>query len=345
MKRIAAVSLPVALLIGPMLGSAALAQGQPTLTVSVYAISQDQYKADLYDPFLAICGCKLVFETGNSGERVAKMDARKDNPVIDIAAISDADAADAARKGLIDPIDVSKLGNYKDLYEVAKDPLGRNMAVGYTFYATSIIYRSDKVQITSWADLFDPKLKGRVALPNITTTQGPPLLFMVDKALGGTTPDFAKAIERIGAAKKDITTFYNSSATLPQLFQQEEIWASVVGRFSWPNFTKLNMPIAWASPKEGQTGGMNVLVLTKGSKNRDLALKFMDYWLSAEVQTKLAMDKVDSPANSKVTVPPDIAAAITYGPETAASLKFIPPANVLAQRDQWLKDWNAKVAQ
>lgn len=69
--------------------------------------------------------------------------------------------------------------------------------------------------------------------------------------------------------------------------QQEEILAAVVGRFGWPGIKKINMPIAWATPKEGQTGGMNVLALAKGAKQSDLALKFIDYWLSAEVQQKI----------------------------------------------------------
>ncbi|CDZ34419.1 Hypothetical protein, partial CDS, partial [Neorhizobium galegae bv. officinalis] len=40
----------------------ALAQ-EKTLTISVYALAQDEYKQIVYDPFQKICGCKLVVET------------------------------------------------------------------------------------------------------------------------------------------------------------------------------------------------------------------------------------------------------------------------------------------
>ncbi|WP_225769014.1 polyamine ABC transporter substrate-binding protein [Inquilinus sp. Marseille-Q2685] len=328
-----------------LLGSSAALAETPTLTISVYGVAQDAYRKDLYDPFEAICGCKLVVETGNSSERLAKLEANKASPVIDVAAIADFNALEAARKDLIQPIDVSKLSNYGALYDFAQDPIGGHLAVGYTFYSTSIVYRSDKVSISSWKDLFKPELAGRIALPNITTTQGPLAIYMIDKAEGGTTPDLKAGIDAVAAHREDVVTFYERGSQIPQLFEQEEILAAVVGRFGWANIKKLDLPIQWATPSEGQTGGMNVLTLVKGSRNEELALKFIDYWLSKEVQTRLAMDLVDSPANRTVEVPPETAEALTYGAETAASLSFIKPVAMLENREAWVAGWNAKVAQ
>ncbi|ACI56426.1 extracellular solute-binding protein family 1 [Rhizobium leguminosarum bv. trifolii WSM2304] len=336
-----------------LIASAALAALSPlgataadrTLTISVYAFAQDDFKTLVYDPFEAKCGCKLVVETGNSVERLAKMEANKANPVVDLAAVSMADALAASRAGLIDKVDTTKLANFTKLYDVAKDPNGDGMSVGYTFYATSIAYRSDKMKIDSWADLLKPEYVGHVAFPNVTTNQGPPALYMLGQALGKDTPDLKGPIEALGEKKDDIVTFYEKSSQLVQLMQQEEIWAAPIGRFSWAGFTKLDVPVAWATPKEGQTGGMNVLVLTKGSKNQDLALQFMDFWLSTDIQTKLAEKLVDSPANSEVKLSEAAANNLTYGEETAKSLKLIPSAVALDNRAGWLKTWNEKVGQ
>ncbi|ANM11989.1 MULTISPECIES: ABC transporter substrate-binding protein [unclassified Rhizobium] len=336
-----------------LIASAALAALSPlgadaadrTLTISVYAFAQDDFKTLVYDPFEAKCGCKLVVETGNSVERLAKMEANKANPVVDLAAVSMADALAASRAGLIDKVDTAKLSNFAKLYDVAKDPNGDGMSVGYTFYATSIAYRSDKMKIDSWADLLKPEYVGHVAFPNVTTNQGPPALYMLGLALGKDTPDLKAPIEALGGKKDDIVTFYEKSSQLVQLMQQEEIWAAPIGRFSWAGFTKLDVPVAWATPKEGQTGGMNVMVLTKGSKNQDLALQFMDFWLSTDIQTKLAEKLVDSPANSEVKLSEAAANNLTYGDKTAGSLKLIPSAVALDNRAGWLKTWNEKVGQ
>jgi putative spermidine/putrescine transport system substrate-binding protein len=129
-----------------------------------------------------------------------------------------------------------------------------------------------------------------------------------------------------------------------QLFQQDEVHAAVVGRFNWPLVKKLNMPIAWATPKEGLTGGINVLVIAKNAKNKDLAYAFIDEWLSTEAQTKLAMDLVDSPANKEVKLPPAVADVLTYGKETVVGLNLIPPTQMLLRRKAWVDGWNTKVA-
>lgn len=342
MKSLAKLMLSSAVLALPAL---APAQAKDTLTISVYGFAQDAFKELLYTPFEEVCDCELVVETGNSVERLAKLEANKSNPVVDMAVMSHFDALQAARADLIQPIDVSKLSSYDQLFEAVKDPIGDHLAVGYTAYATSIVYRTDKVKIESWNDLFQDDLKGRVAFPNITTTQGAISLYMVGKAMGDDDISLKAPMAKIAENRDDFVTFYERTSSLIQLFQQDEIWAATVGRYAWEGLHKIDVPMGWAEPKEGQTGGVNVMVMTKGTKNEDLALKFMDYWLSAPVQTKLAEALVDSPVNSEVTLAPEVAENLTYGEEVINNLQLIPAADILDHRDAWIETWNNEVAQ
>ena len=340
-KSVSSVAMALALAT-PLLLSGAQAADK-TLTISVYSFAQDAYKKALYDPFEEMCGCDLVVETGNSVERMAKIEANAANPVIDMAVISSHDALALAKKGLIAKLDTTKLASYEKLYEAAKDPLGDNMAVGYTFYASSIVYRKDLVEIESWADLLtNEKLANNVALPNITGTQGPLTLMMLNKAneQGG---DFTKTISDIGTASDKIVTFYSRSSELAQLMNQEEVIAAPVGRFAWSRFKSSPLPFAWANPKEGQAGGMNVMIMTKGNGNEELAYKFMDYWLSTEVQTRIAEALIDSPANMEVKVSDEVAENLTYGADLINSLNILPPAEIIEKRDSWVEQWNTEV--
>jgi putative spermidine/putrescine transport system substrate-binding protein len=318
---------------------------QPTLVVSAYAASVDQYRKDLFDPFERICGCKVVLDLGNSAERLTKLDARKNNPNVDLAVMANYNALEAVRKGLIDKIDVDQLPNYAKLFDFAKDPLGDHWAIGYTFYSNSIVYRTDKIPtVASWRDLWSPALKGRIALPNIGISQAPLVLVMAEAAFGGNSPKFETGIAKIAELKDNVVTFYERSAQVIQLFQTDEIWAAPIGRFDWPALKALKMPLAWATLREGQGAGMNAMVLIKGSKNRDLAMRLIDYWLSTEVQTRLATDLIDSPANREVQLSPETRQNLTYGEEITQNLHFIPPADVLANRGAWLDGWNSSVA-
>lgn len=319
------------------------AAAQDKLTISVYSFAQDAYKEALYDPFEEMCGCELVIETGNSVERMAKIEANAADPVIDMAVISSHDALSLARKGLLQSIDTSKLQSFDKLYPAAQDPIGDSMAVGYTFYASSIVYRKDLVSIESWNDLLGEKLAGNVSLPNITGTQGPLTLMMLNKAEGGDPGDFSATISEIGKHADDIVTFYSRSSELAQLMNQEEVIAAPVGRFAWSRFKSSPLPFAWADPKEGQAGGMNVMIMTANNGNEELAYKLMDYWLSTEVQTRIAEALIDSPANMDVKVSDEVAENLTYGAELINSLNILDPAVIIANRDAWVDQWNNEV--
>jgi putative spermidine/putrescine transport system substrate-binding protein len=316
-----------------------------TLTISVYAFAQDAFEEIVYQPFEAMCGCDIVVETGNSIERMSKIEANAADPVIDMAVLSAHDGLALARKGLIAPIDVSKLSNYDKLYDLAKDPLGDHLGIGYTFYATSIVYRTDLVTVESWGDLLSDELAGSVAFPDVTTNQGPPALYMLGKALGDDDFSFEAPMAALGENVDDIVTFYVRSSQLAQLMQQEEIWAAPLGRFAWGRLKDSGLPIAWAEPAEGQTGGLNVMVMTRDNGNEALALEFMDFWLSTEIQTKLAEALIDSPANAEVVVSDEIADNLTYGAETVEQLHLVPPEVILDRREQWLERWNSTVVQ
>jgi putative spermidine/putrescine transport system substrate-binding protein len=331
-----------ALALGP---TAAFAQDDCTLTISVYSFAQDAFDEIVYTPFEEATGCEIVTETGNSVERLAKIEANRDDPVIDMAVISVHDALAASREGLLQPIDVDGMENYDKLYDLAKDPLGDNTALGYTFYATSIVYRSDLVEIDSWEDLLSDELAGQVAFPDVTTNQGPPSLYMLGKALGDDDTSLETPMRAVGENADDIVTFYVRSSQLVQLMQQQEIIAAPLGRFAWGRFKDSGLPIAWAEPEEGQTGGLNVMVMTANNGNEEIATEFMDFWISTPIQTALAEALVDSPANAEVVVSEEVAENLTFGADTAASLSLLPPEAIIDNRDAWIEQWNTLVVQ
>jgi putative spermidine/putrescine transport system substrate-binding protein len=316
-----------------------------SLVLSAYPIAQPLFNKIVYGPFKEKCGCDIVVETGNNADRIAKLDARRANPVVDLVLLSDFGMLEASRKGLIAPLDVSKLKNYSQIYPFARNPIGSNYAVGYTIYSVGLVYRTDKIKsLTSWKDLWRDDLKGRIALPDVSTTQGPLALQMADLAWGGKNENFATGMQKILGIKNNVVTFTKNSAQLSSLFAQDEIWAAPVARFTWSQLMKTGMPLKWSIPAEGQAAGMNVMGIVKKSKNADLAYQLIDFWLSKEVQTALAMELVDSPVNTQVVLPKDKAEFNTYGGEHIASLKFVNPETLLKHRSAWLEQWNKGIS-
>ncbi|UQN08954.1 ABC transporter substrate-binding protein [Deinococcus sp. QL22] len=326
----------------PLTLAAAHAQ-KATLVVSGFGIAQDKIDKNITRPFEAKCGCNVVFEVGNNADRLAKLGARRANPNVDVVLLADYFAKQASAQGLLEQLDPALLTNYSKLYDFARDPLKDGTSVAFTVYSVGIVYRTDKITkpITSWKDLWRPELAGKVALPNITTTQGPPTVWLVNRAYGGKDSNASPAFIQLGKLK--VLTYYNQSSQLTSLFAQDEIWAAPVGRFAWGGLLNTKKPLAWARLSDGQAGLVNVASIVKGSKNAALAHQFIDFMLSTPVQTAQALDLVDSPANKQVKLPAAVAAQLTVGVSQVAGLRFMDTAYVLANRDNWIQRWNREV--
>lgn len=326
-----------------LLGMSSAQAQKATLVVSGFGIAQDKIDKNIARPFEAKCGCTVVYEVGNNADRLAKLGARKNNPNVDVVLLADYFAKQASNQGLLEKMNYSKLTNYASLYDFAKDPLKDGTAVAFTVYGVSIVYRSDKITkpITSWKDLWRPELAGKVALPNITTTQGPPIVWLVNKAYGGKDNNVNPAFTQLSKLK--VLTYYNQSSQVTSLFAQDEIWAAPVGRFAWGGLLNTKKPLTWARLTDGQPGMVNVAAVVKGSKNVDLAHQFIDFMLSKQVQTAEAIDLVDSPVNKTVKLPANIASQLTVGLSQVAGLRFMDTDYILSQRDAWISRWNREV--
>ena len=86
-----------------------------------------------------------------------------------------------------------------------------------------------------------------------------------------------------------------------------------------------------------------IVQVTRGSKNKELAWKFIDAYISPEVQLAFATELFWSPTNKTVKVPPEVAKEIVSGPADVAKLVLFEWAYVAKQRPQWTEKWNKEM--
>ena len=328
-----------------LLAGSAMAQ-QRTLVLSTYGLNNDLFKKHVYEPFSKRCGCEIVLETGNAADRLAKLEARRANPNVDVVQVTDFLALEASSKGLFEPIDYARIRNLDQIYDFGRDPLRNRQAIAYTLYSVGLVVRTDKASagIASWKDLWKPELKGHLMLANVTSNQGLAQLFMIDRAFGGFGGDMATGFAKLGEVKGNVVTYYTQTAQMTALFAQDEAWVAPVGRFGWLNLKKTGKPLAWVVPREGQIGMMNTMSIVKGTKNAELAHQLIDFWLSREVQQALANDLADSPINRSVKPAPEAAEGLTWGQTQIDSLVFMKPDMVARERASWVTLWNRMIA-
>ena len=313
-----------------------------TLTVSMWGYNMDILEKNVIAPFEEKYGVEIVTETGNNSDRFTKMMARKDNPQVDVALFAGSWAFKAMDEGLIKPYDPALLTNLDSIMDNAKDPLGGRYALGYTIQHLGLFYRSDKLDpITSWKDLSRDDLAGYLTIPQITTTYGPTLIYMLSKAWSGDFYNTDVGWEKLEELAPSVVTAYSRSSELNTLVLQEEVYAAPYASFAWGGIKNSGLEVKSVIPEEGLVGSFSMVSLGAGTTKDELAHLYMDHLISYDVQLSEAMDLVDSPVRVDVDLPADVAENLTYGEELISQLNFFSQEEMAANQEEWIDRWNA----
>ncbi|NLS16215.1 extracellular solute-binding protein [Rhizobium sp. P40RR-XXII] len=239
-------------------------------------------------------------DNGNDvGPVVARLAAGNANDLFDVGGFQGGAEKELAKQGLIAPWDVSKIPNFAGIWQWAKDiPTltheGKQYGIPTVVNADSIIYRPDKLgKVDSYGVIFDPKLKGRVAMEDAWINSAIFTAIYLKEAENKpikepgnlTESELGLVMEFLIKHKKDgqFRTFWNGWEQGVQLVANEEVdamtgWEPIVyeGR-------KRGLQVEYAAPVEGYEGWGNNTVLLKGAAERGkagAAHKFVDALLA-----------------------------------------------------------------
>lgn len=318
------------------------AASKKQLVVSTWGLNQDEYMKNVIEPFEKANNVKVVVETGNNDERLAKL---KNNPnsTVDVMYLAEAYSQKGIEGGLFEKVDYSKLTNVDKILPIAQKFVEAGYGPAYTLNRAAIVYNPDKVKgkITSWKDLWSSDLKGKIAIPEITTTFGPAMVLAAAQYAGSDvkTDNGAGAFKALEALKPNVVKTYTKSSDLVNMLSNGEIVAAVAPDFVVASIKKAVPNAVYVDPQEGAYLNFNTININKNSKNKELALKFIDYVLSADVESKTAKTVGDSPINVDVKLDEETAANLTYG-ESVTKANTLDFSLVNKQLTSWIDQWN-----
>ena len=343
MKKLVALILAAALLAS--VSCFAVAEDKPfagqTLTISTFAFNAELLQKNIYDPFMEMTGCTIVADGASNAVRVTKL-AEAAEGDYDVVIIGDMFVKQLMAEGKIDTLDASKLTNLDAIYDNAKAPMGEGYGPAYTFNRLGIVYDPDTcpVEIKSFADLWNPELKDYIAIPAITNTSGPLFYYGVAAAFGlEPGKDDAAIFAKLAELKPNVKSTYTSANNTITMLNQGEICVAVLLDYSYTTAKSANPAYVWVNPAEGLYGGYNMLNIIKGSKNKELAEAFIDFYLSYDVQYAEAMDGVDSPVRTDIVLDEEHAQNFTYG--DMVSQLILPDWDFVTENlPAWTEQWN-----
>jgi putative spermidine/putrescine transport system substrate-binding protein len=338
------LALSAAAAAGAALPSRAAAQGQ--LTVALYggrfgeAIREGSIKE-----FQQKTGARVLEEQGVSTVTLGKLRQQKGNPSIDVAWIDGGVSEMALAEDLVEPIDVAKLSHGKDLLPAAiqKDKSGQVFAVTGGFYSIGLSYNKEKIKNppAAWKDLWRPEYAGRVTTASPVNATWPNWFAHMAKVFGG---DLDHVDGFIDAMKKlKVSAFWDAAGQSDNLFQSGEADIGVQTHGNSWGLRDRGLPIVFVVPTEGAVAGDIRVHVAKGTKNRDLALKYIDAVLSPAGQQGLMEYISAAPANQRVEVPGKVRERMPYGAGSMKNL-YIPDWQAINERKpKWIERWNKEV--
>ncbi len=287
------------------LSLAAPAHAQEKLVVSIWGGSWRDLVVDTVGKkFTAETGVPVDYVTGGTIDRLNKAKLAKDNPESDITFTTSHVGWLYIGSGLFDKLEMGKIPNAKNLVDEARfSPYH----LGSWAYVYTIGYRTDlvkNIKFTSWNDLWNPELKGKIAAPDFD----PSHLIVVSAILsGGDAEHWQKGEAKLKELKPNFKAFYTDDANSQQLLASGETPVQDVLSMNAYYMIGQGVPVTVTIPKEGGVLGVDSVAIMSGSKKADLAYKFINDLYDPEIQAKIAQQKKGSPVVLNAKLDPDLA--------------------------------------
>ena len=294
-------------------------------------------------PFEKATGATVKYVLGSSVQTMAKLRAAGARSELDVAYMDSQIVKQAKAEGLLQPLEPAKVAHWNDVYDVSRDKDAH--WVSMMFAGTMITYNTKLVKEppASWADLWKPEFKGKLAIPDISGTSGQQFLMAAARLNGGSIENIDPGFEAIKKLKPNVQMMYTQPDQLIPLFERGDIAVAVWYTDRTGAAAAKGVPVAAAYPKEGAIGIVPTVSVPKASQKKELAQKYIATLLSPEGQLCFAQSQFAGPSNKTVKLPPDLAKLVPYG--DLVQRMYFPDTDLVAKKfPEWSERWGREIA-
>lgn len=288
---------------------------------------------------------KVTVTEGLSVDTVAKLRAGKGNPEFDVWTVSETWGPVLEREGLLDPLSATGVPAINEVAAYAKrknnawvNVVRTNMAIAYN---TSKLKAGDMPK--KWADLADPKYKGRLLLPAANNVYAMLLMLKIADTAGGDVDNINSGVQALTQIAPNVLTYFTSYDQNFNLLNSGQAWIAVTSADRAIDQAAKGAPVGIYIPEDGSAFIANSMGVSKGSKNKDLAEAYLNFVLTKDVQ-KSFVDKLGYlPARDDVELSPGVKPSMPVGESLKKSL--LPNWEVVTgKQPAWIERYTKEVA-
>ncbi|WP_426435739.1 extracellular solute-binding protein [Bradyrhizobium genosp. P] len=318
---------------------APIARAEPgQIIVGTWGGDYGQLLSDLIDkPILAPKGIEVLQDVANADPRKTKLLAERQSRrgSMDVACLSDTDHYVVATTNVFEVVDAAKVSRLDKVFP----ELRTDTAIPHIYSALVILYNENQVKVppTSWADLWDPKWRGRVGLADILYAWN---TLAAALANGGGVSNLDPAEQKLLELRSLDAKIYPSNEALAAGLKSEEVWLTAMWLARGFMWKKAGIPLSHVVPKEGAASIVFEASVPRNARNKDGGFAYLDAMLDPKAQIAFADKMGYVPTVSDAVLPEDLAKQVSLSEADRARL-LKPDYKYQSERSQRTLDfWN-----
>ncbi len=332
---------------GPAPAAAPPTSSEPRTLI---VMTHDSFAASqsVVDTFQAANNVKLQFlASGDAGTALNKAILAKDNPFADVFyGVDNTFLSRALNEGIFIPYDSPVLAQIPDQYKL--DHQNRALPVDWGDVCVDYdkaYFTKDKLQPPqNLEDLLKPEYKNLLVVEN-PATSSPGLSFLLATIGHFGTAGYLDYWKGLVANNVLVVNDWNT-AFYTNFSQSGGDKPIVVSYNSDPAFEVINSKTANAEPQIGVITSdgscfqqVEFVGILKGTKNLDLAQKWVDFMLSPTFQEDMPAQMYVFPVNPNATLNATFQKYLVVPAKPA----YVSPADIAANRETWINAWTQAV--
>jgi len=294
----------IVLMLLALLAVAPAAEAQNALVVSAWGGNwKDSLEKVVAKAFTAKTGIPVEFEVGGTIDRLAKARVAKGNPLVDVTFTTSHVGRLYISDGLIQPLDMSKIPNAKEL---AKEAIRSEYHIGVWAYVYTVVYRPDLVKedITKWSDLWKPSLKGKIAMPDFDPSH---IITIAALMEGGNETTWEKGQKKLLELKPQIAAFFATDAQSQDLMKTGQAPVQVMLSVNAYHLIDQGIAVKLVQPTDFPgVIGIDTMTVMTGTKKAEAAYQFINMALARDIQAELVKSLKASPTVIGTPVPANL---------------------------------------
>ncbi len=315
-----------------------------SLVVTSYGGTWEEFmRKEILPDFETQTGAKIELAVGLSKDWMTKLRAAgKDSPPYDVVIANETYISTARIEGNFESLPEDKVPNLKDVAEKLKMP--DNIGVLALVGPVGIGYMTEKVSNPpkTWVDL--KNFTGKLGIYNAVNSSNAQHIMMMAKIESGDYKKWETGFDWIKANLKP-NKQTDFSGDMEKLLTTGEVDVGILDSPAVARLKGQGIKIEWVAPEEGLLMFEQNTNVTVGSKNKDLAFAFVNYWLGETVQRKFAESFWWTPSNTKVKIEGDLAKQV---PITTNNMDKIQKWDYVwlnsGPRDDMINRWNREMS-